>query len=63
MHLPPEYLRVGGYAYLTPTNHPNHCGGHEIYEGRPVCTSTIVAVDLDNRRIETLNTIYQWEAA
>lgn len=64
MHTYPEYLAVGSIAFLTPFNHPNHMPGHEVSNGdQPVRTSTIVAVDLENRRIETRNTIYQWEAA
>lgn len=60
MHLPPEYLRVGGMAMLTPINHPNHMPDHRVTDGHAVRTSVIVSVDLANKRIETLNTIYQW---
>lgn len=63
LHTSEEALLVGAAACLTPFNHPNHCVGHAIYESRPVFTSRIVAVDLEARRIETQNTIYQWEAA
>lgn len=61
LYVEPENLRVGGCALLVPANHPNHMPGHAVRNNAdPVITSRIVALDIEQKRLETRNTIYQW---
>lgn len=57
---PEKYLAIGCGALVMPYNHPNHLPGHDISGEHAVRTSRVVAIDLNTRRLETLNTIYEW---
>lgn len=61
LHLPADYMVVGGNGFVFPYNHPNHIEGHNISNEECVKTSRIINIDRAKKQFETMNTIYQWE--
>ena len=55
-----EDLVIGCRAYLLPKNHPNHRQGHSVSNTSAVFTSKVVAIDTEQKTIETRNTIYHY---
>lgn len=58
---PVEYLKVGGFAFVEPQDHPNHLPDHHISNKSAIRTSIIVAVNPDTSTFETMNSIYKFK--